>query len=77
MRSPDHGLPGATAAIFSGGISVTVVHHSTSPMKTRFNWGSYAGPFHSAPPAEPGQKWTGLPTTNGASSFSIRVTGSL
>ena len=38
--SPDQGVAGAAAAIFSAGRSVTVVHHSTSPMKMRFICGS-------------------------------------
>src|SRR6266404_5033020 len=60
----------------AAGTDCTVVHQSTSPVKTRLSAGSNAAPFHSAPPSEPGQNRVPC-AVMGASTFDTVVTGFL
>src|SRR4029077_7922633 len=71
--APLHGVPAGDFARSSTDIRCTVVHQSTSPVKMRLLTGLYAGPFHSAPPCDPGQKRVPA-VVIGASTFSTRVT---
>src|SRR6267378_7398980 len=73
--SPVHGCPIEVARTSSLVCNLTVVHHSTWPVKMKLATGSWAGLFHSPPPPAPGQKWTSLSVEKGSSTFSILVTG--